>query len=80
MFEEVFQTQIENGLEELRAHKQTCPSNATHLSTVATADFLSNISCHLDEQLLLKKSKLRTWQMRALIYPRRKNFLFVVDG
>ena len=71
MLEEVFQLQIENDLEELRAHKQTCTSNATHLSKVATDDFLSSISCHLEEQLLLKKSKLYLWQMRALI---SKNF------
>ena len=59
MFKGVIQLQIENGLEELRAHKQTCPSSATYLSKVATAYFLSSISSHLKELLLsrLKKSK-----------------------
>ena len=51
--------QIENSLEELRAHKQTCPFNATYLSKIDTAETLSTISCHVEEQLLsrLKKSK-----------------------
>ena len=59
MFEGIIQLQIDNGIEQLKAHKQSCPSNATYLSKASTAEFLDSISFHLEKQMLdrLKRSK-----------------------
>ncbi len=41
MFQDVIQLQIDNSLEQLKKHKELCPSNnVTYLSPVTTADFL----------------------------------------
>ena len=47
MFEGIIQLQIDNGIEQLKTHKQSCPSNATYLSKASTAEFLDSISFHL---------------------------------
>ena len=51
------QLQIDNGLEQLKKHKEMCPSNATYLSLVTIADFLTYVSTHINEITCLKKMK-----------------------
>ncbi len=52
MFQDVIQLQIDNGLEQLKKHKELCPSNATYLSPVTTADFLTCVSTHISEVMI----------------------------
>lgn len=58
-FQDIIQLQIDNGMELLKKHKETCPSNATYSSPVAAADFLTSISSYITEDMFgrLKKSK-----------------------
>ena len=53
-FENLITLQIDNGNQELREHKLTCPSNATYLSKVTTAELLSSISNHIEQGLLAR--------------------------
>lgn len=84
MFKGVVQLQIiDNGLEQLKMHKEVCPSNASYLSTASTADFLQSISNHLEKQMLsrLQKSKFSLlWQMKAQTFQLRQNCLRSMAG
>lgn len=58
-FQDLITLQIENGNEQLKVHLNSCPSNASYLSKVTTAELLRSISDHIEEKLLcrLKESQ-----------------------
>lgn len=67
-FDSLIELQIDNGNEHLKEHQNTCPANATYLSTATTAELLKSISYCIEEQLLtqLKSSSFLTKKLEKV--------------
>ena len=64
-FEGLIELQIQNGNEELRLHKEKCPSNATYLSKVSVAELFGSISHVLDQGLLTEMNSSPFYSIMA---------------
>ena len=58
-FNDIVTLQIENGDKELEQHRNLCARNASYMSNITVAEFLTSISFHIEQKLLdqLRNSK-----------------------
>lgn len=63
-FSDLITLQVDNGDEQLKLHKDECARNASYMSKISTAEFLSSISHHIEQGLL---SRLRKSQFLSIM-------------
>ena len=64
-FTDLITLQIDNGDEHLNAHKNECAGNASYLSKISTAEFLSSISHFIEQSILCRMKKSKFYAIMA---------------